>query len=81
MSDVDSFSTIKEALRALDFHATVTVDTKLSDLDMDSLDAIELAMAVEEALGIEIPDEKTPDVEHTLGEFAKVVDSIRSATN
>ncbi len=36
----------------------VTLEASLSeDLDIDSLDAVELGMALEEAFGISIPDE------------------------
>ena len=36
---------------------TITADRRLDDLGGDSLDNIELTMALEEAFGIEIPDE------------------------
>lgn len=43
----------------------VTPDTSLrQDLGIDSLDAMEIAMAVEEKLGIAIPEEKLGDLEY-----------------
>ena len=51
---VDSLSCDEEA---------VTLDAKLKDdLDADSLDAVELIMAVEEEFDIEIPDEKATEI-------------------
>lgn len=48
----------------------VTLDASLSeDLDIDSLDAVELGMALEEAFGISIPDED-------LAAFATVKDVV-----
>lgn len=41
----------------------VTLDANLKeDLDADSLDAVELIMAVEEEFDIEIPDEKATEI-------------------
>lgn len=37
--------------------AEVTMETSFSDLDADSLDIVELIMALEEEFEIEIPDE------------------------
>ena len=52
----------------------VTMDTNLmKDLSADSLDAVEIIMAIEEEYGIEIPDE---DVEtfQTVGDLVKYVE-------
>ena len=39
--------------------ATITLDTNLmKDLEADSLDAVEIIMAIEEAYGLEIPDDQ-----------------------
>lgn len=35
----------------------ITLETSFEDLDADSLDIVELIMALEEEFGIEIPDE------------------------
>jgi len=37
--------------------ANITLETSFEDLDADSLDIVELIMALEEEFGIEIPDE------------------------
>lgn len=34
----------------------------IEDLDMDSLDALELGNAIEDALGVIIPDDKLPEL-------------------
>ena len=52
----------------------VTMDTNLmKDLSADSLDAVEIIMAIEEEYGIEIPDE---DVEtfQTVGDLVRYVE-------
>lgn len=36
---------------------SITLETSFEDLDADSLDIVELIMALEEEFGIEIPDE------------------------
>lgn len=40
----------------------IELDTDLSTLDVDSLDLVELIMAIEEAFNIEISDEELEDV-------------------
>ena len=41
---------------------TVTLDTNLQkDLEADSLDAVEIIMAIESEFDIEVPDEKAED--------------------
>ncbi|KUO52406.1 MAG: acyl carrier protein [Desulfitibacter sp. BRH_c19] len=37
--------------------ANISLETSFEDLDADSLDIVELIMALEEEFGIEIPDE------------------------
>lgn len=51
---------IKEILKdTMDIdESKITLDTKLKeDLELDSLDSVELIMSAEEEFGIEIPDE------------------------
>ena len=44
--------------------AQITEDTNLlKDLEADSLDAVEIIMAIEDEFGIEIPDEKAEEFE------------------
>lgn len=56
----------------------ITLEARLTeDLDLDSLDQVELAMAVEDALGIEFPDEDlrlirtVGDIVTTASKFVK----------
>ena len=49
----------------------VTMDTNLmKDLSADSLDAVEIIMAIEEEYGIEIPDEDAETFQ-TVGEYVE----------
>lgn len=54
----------------------VTPETSFEDLDADSLDIVELIMALEEEFGIEIPDE---DAEK-LTSLQAAVDYIKGKT-
>ena len=63
-------SIISEQL-SIDDVDTITLDTSLTeDLEADSLDAVEVIMALEDEFGIEIPDE---EAEHfkTIGDICK----------
>ena len=52
----------------------VTMDTNLmKDLSADSLDAVEIIMAIEEEYGIEIPDEDAETFQ-TVGDLVKNVE-------
>ena len=52
----------------------VTMDTNLmKDLSADSLDAVEIIMAIEEEYGIEIPDEDAETFQ-TIGDLVKYVE-------
>jgi acyl carrier protein len=55
----------------------VTLETSFEDLNADSLDIVELIMALEEEFGIEIPDE---DAEK-LTTVGAAVDYIKEKTN
>ena len=49
----------------------VTMETRLAeDLDADSLDAVELNMALEDALGFAIPDEVLVEIK-TVGDIVR----------
>lgn len=53
----------------------VTIDTNLmKDLETDSLDAVEIIMAIEEEFGIEIPDEEAEKFQ-TVNDLIKYVDA------
>lgn len=41
---------------------SITPDSTLGALGADSLDVVEIAIAIDEAYGIEIPDEKIADI-------------------
>lgn len=47
------------------------------DLGMDSLDLVDLRIAVEDEFGIDLPDDVTEAIE-TMGELARVVDTKRA---
>ena len=52
----------------------VTMDTNLmKDLEADSLDAVEIIMAIEDVYGIEIPDEEAERFQ-MVGDLVKYVD-------
>jgi acyl carrier protein len=55
----------------------VTDEAKLrEDLDADSLDAVELVMAMEEEFGTEISDDDGEQI-HTVGDLIKVVKKVK----
>ena len=67
-------SIISEQL-SIDDVVTITLDTSLTeDLEADSLDAVEVIMALEDEFGIEIPDE---EAEHfkTIGDICKFIEN------
>ena len=67
-------SIISEQL-SIDDVDTITLDTSLAeDLEADSLDAVEVIMAIEDEFGIEIPDE---EAEHfkTIGDICKFIEN------
>ncbi len=45
----------------------------MKDLSADSLDAVEIIMAIEEEFGIEIPDEDAENIQ-TVGDLVKYVE-------
>ncbi|MGI6204570.1 MAG: acyl carrier protein [Anaerovoracaceae bacterium] len=54
---------------------TITEGTSLmKDLEADSLDAVEIIMAIEDEYGIEIPDEDAENFQ-TIGDIVKFVES------
>ena len=67
-------SIISEQL-SIDDIDSITLDTSLTeDLEADSLDAVEVIMALEDEFGIEIPDE---EAEHfkTIGDICKFIEN------
>jgi acyl carrier protein len=58
--------------------AEVTADTKLQDLELDSLDALDLVFQIEGEFDIEFPHEKLVDFAAlTMAEIAGHVDRMR----
>jgi acyl carrier protein len=55
----------------------VTMETSFEDLDADSLDIVELIMALEEEFGIEIPDEDAEKLT-SVGEAVKYIEEKTS---
>ena len=73
-------SIISEQL-SIDDVDTITLDTSLTeDLEADSLDAVEVIMALEDEFGIEIPDE---EAEHfkTIGDICKFIEYFSIKNN
>jgi len=73
----DTFETFKKcAVEVLQVDpAKVTLDAKFGDdLDADSLDLVELVMALEEAFDIEVPEEELEGIT-TIGEAYELVTS------
>ena len=51
---------------------TITEDTSFEDLEMDSLDIVELIMALEEAFDLDIPDEEAEKI-RTVGDAVSYI--------
>lgn len=51
----------------------VTMTTTFEDIDADSLDVVELVMALEEEFGIEIADEEVEKIK-TVGDIVKYIE-------
>ena len=67
-------SIISEQL-SIDDVDTITLDTSLTeDLEADSLDAVEVIMALEDEFGIEIPDEEAEQFK-TIGDICKFIEN------
>ena len=56
----------------------VGVNTTFDDLQIDSLDKINLSFAVEEMFGIEIPDENLNSLK-TVGDVVRGVEALRAS--
>ena len=72
----NTFDRIVEILRSqcdLDDSVQITMDTTFKDIDLDSLDVVEVALECENEFGITIEVEEPPK---TTGEFVQLVDSL-----
>jgi len=75
MSDDDNFARFKKcAVEVLSVdEARIVPEAKFGDdLDADSLDLVELVMALEEAFGVEVPEEELEGIE-TVGQAYDLV--------
>ena len=72
-----AFDKIKEIIAeqlGVDDPETIALDTNLmKDLEADSLDAVEIIMAIEDQFEIEIPDEDAEKFQ-TVGDLVKYVE-------
>lgn len=72
----NTFDRIVEILRSqcdLDDSVQITMDTTFKDIDLDSLDVVEVALECENEFGITIEVDEPPK---TMGEFVQLVDSL-----
>ncbi len=52
----------------------ITMDTNfVADLDADSLDSVELIMAIEDEFGIEVSDDDAQSI-HTVGDLVNILE-------
>lgn len=75
---MDTFERVKEILvEQLDVdEASITLETSiLNDLEADSLDLVEVIMAIEEEFDIEIPDEEIEKIS-TVGEAISFINEL-----
>ncbi len=73
MADMDKIKKIISTQLGVD-EAEITPESHfVDDLGADSLDTVELVMALEEEFGIEIPDEDAEKIQ-TVGDVAKYID-------
>ncbi len=60
---------------SIDDTDNITLETSLSeDLEADSLDAVEVIMALEDEFGIEIPDEEAENFK-TIGDICNFIEN------
>jgi len=77
MNNADALALLQRALnevapdRASDWE-TVTLETTIEDLELDSIANMELIGILEDETGAEFPEDELPNVEH-LGHLAKLM--------
>ncbi|NLP37220.1 MAG: acyl carrier protein [Firmicutes bacterium] len=52
----------------------ISLETTFNDLDADSLDIVELVMAIEEEFNLDIADEEVEDIK-TVGDVVKYIEA------
>ncbi len=74
MDEKKIFEDIKAmVVDTLQFDGDVTMNSSFADdLQADSLDVVELTMALEEKYGITIPDEELPNIK-TVGDIVRYI--------
>jgi acyl carrier protein len=75
---MDGFAEVKKAIlnQVGCEESAITPEANLKDdLNMDSLDMVELIMALEEAMGIQIKDEDVKELK-TVGDVVKFLETI-----
>ena len=55
----------------------ISVDATFSDLDLDSLDLVEFALAAEETFGVSISDDEAEEL-RTIGDAVELLDTKTS---
>ena len=73
MADMDKIKKIIAEQLGVDESEINPESHFIDDLGADSLDTVELVMALEEEFGIEIPDEDAEKIQ-TVGDVAKYID-------
>lgn len=73
MADMDKIKKIIAEQLGVDESEITPESHFIDDLGADSLDTVELVMALEEEFGIEIPDEDAEKIQ-TVGDVAKYID-------
>lgn len=61
----------------LKYDGKINLDSKFEDMGADSLDQVELVMAIESEFGIEIPDNDSQKISN-VGDAVKIVDKLIS---
>ena len=71
----EKIRTIISEQLSIDDVDSITLDTSLAeDLEADSLDAVEVIMALEDEFGIEIPDEEAENFK-TIADICKFIEN------
>lgn len=73
MADLEKVKSIIVEQLGVDESAVTPEASFIDDLGADSLDTVELVMALEEEFGIEIPDEDAEKIQ-TVGDVIKYID-------
>ncbi|HMV45851.1 MAG TPA: acyl carrier protein [Leptospiraceae bacterium] len=77
MADLDKIKAIIVEQLGVDESEVTPEAHFIDDLGADSLDTVELVMALEEEFGIEISDEDAEKIQ-TVGDVAKYIDKAKS---